>query len=455
MSEKEEQPKQIKEVKRDNKQKNLPEKPKQEKKKERPLYDKYKRDLGISQFVLKKAINSVDDWVLDVENHRNYRMESEFNKERNFKIVEQNEIKNQIERLSNNKENEIQIQYFNSKISEQQDLFNDYNEMNEKVLARIKELKENIPTLEETVKEYTEELKKMNKENLKLMDQISMVEREINYHNNVLENQNLSSNINNSSSNNNKTNISSILDSPRNQSYSLMNNENNYSKSNNINNSSLIGNKNKSRESINLNEIIEENEEIKNQYIQIMQLKKIYKSKKKENKTLLKNIADMNTECFTYKKIFNEGIHEIAKELLKLHEMQLDKVINNKGNNKSNINSIYFELVKSNGNGNDKKNDTLFKLPQINANIITKYKFPINEKRTPETLIFNVIKKMVNESHNLNKAINLKKNKFSWEEFKTFSAYQIFTILNLNKRAIQKLESYIFPNKIVFPSEYN
>jgi hypothetical protein len=65
-----------------------------------------------------------------------------------------------------------------------------------------------------------------------------------------------------------------------------MNNENNYSKSNNVNNSSLIGNKNKSRESINLNEIIEENEEIKNQYIQIMQLKKIYKSKKKENKTL-------------------------------------------------------------------------------------------------------------------------------------------------------------------------
>ena len=55
--------------------------------------------------------------------------------------------------------------------------------------------------------------------------------------------------------------------------------------------------------------------------------------------------------------------------------MQLDKVINNKGNNKSNINSIYFEMVKSNGNGNDKKNDTLFKLPQINANIIKNINF--------------------------------------------------------------------------------
>ena len=440
-----------KEEKKENKEKKNPEEPKEEKKKVRPLYDKYKRDLDLSQFIMKQAINNVDGWVIDVENHRNYKMESEFNKEKDYKLVEQNAIRNQIEELSNNNENEIQIQYFNSKISQQQDLFDNYNDMNEKILERIKELKENIPILESTVKEYTEELKKMNKENLKLMDHISIIEREINYHNLLLENQS-SSNINNSSSINNKADISSImLDSPRNISYSLINNDNNYSKSNIINNSSSIGGKNKSRESVNLKEIMEENEEIKNQYIKIMQLRKIYNNKRKENKTLLKNIADMNTECFTYKKIFNEGIHEIGKELLKLHEMQLDKVINNKGNNKSNINSIYFEMVKSNGNGNDKKNDTLFKLPMINDNIMKKYRFPINEKRTPETLIFNVIKKMVDESHNLNKAINLKKNKFSWEEFRTFSAYQIFTILNLNKRAVQKLESYIFPNKIVYP----
>ena len=440
-----------KEEKKENKEKKNQEEPKEEKKKVRPLYDKYKRDLDLSQFIMKQAINNVDGWVIDVENHRNYKMESEFNKEKDYKLVEQNAIRNQIEELSNNNENEIQIQYFNSKISQQQDLFDNYNDMNEKILERIKELKENIPILESTVKEYTEELKKMNKENLKLMDHISIIEREINYHNLLLENQS-SSNINNSSSINNKADISSImLDSPRNISYSLINNDNNYSKSNIINNSSSIGGKNKSRESVNLKEIMEENEEIKNQYIKIMQLRKIYNNKRKENKTLLKNIADMNTECFTYKKIFNEGIHEIGKELLKLHEMQLDKVINNKGNNKSNINSIYFEMVKSNGNGNDKKNDTLFKLPMINDNIMKKYRFPINEKRTPETLIFNVIKKMVDESHNLNKAINLKKNKFSWEEFRTFSAYQIFTILNLNKRAVQKLESYIFPNKIVYP----
>ena len=442
------------EVKPEVKQKkNKIESPKEEKKKERPLFEKYKKDLDISQFIMKRAIGNVENWVLDIENHRNYKMESEFNKEKDFKMAEQNEIKNQIEELSNNTENEMQIQYFNNKISQQENLYNDYSDLNEKTLLRINELQENIPILENTVKGYNEELRKINKENLKIMDQITILEREINYHNSMLENYNYNtSNINNNLSSN-RTNASNYLDSSRNHNSSAINSENNISGSNILNNNSITGNKNKSKDSINLNEIIEENEEIKNQYIQIMQLKKIYKSKKNENKMLLKNIAEMNTECFTYKKIFNEGIHEIAKELLKLHEMQLDKVINNKGNNKSNVNSIYFEMVKSNGNGNDKKNDTLLKLPIINDNIIKKYKFPVKEKRTPETLIFNVIKKMVDESHNLNKAINLKKNKFSWEEFKTFSAYQIFTILNLNKRAIQKLENYIFPNKVAYPTD--
>ena len=346
----------------------------EEKNKHRSLYDKYRKDLDISQFIVKKAINSVDNWVLDVENHRNYKMESEFNKEKEFKIAEQNSIKNQIEELSNNSENELQIQYFNSKISQQENLYNNYNDKNEEILSIIKNLKDNIPAFESTVNEYKEELKRLNKENLKLMDQISSIEGEINYYNNLYENSNLSNNnININSSN--KSNISSFIDSPRNLNFSS-NNSNSYSK--NIttpnDNSSVIGMKNKSRESINLSEIMEENEEIKNEYIQIEQLKQIYKSKKKENKILLKNIADMNTECFTYKKIFNEGIHEIAKELLKLHEMQLDKVINNKGRNRSNANSIYFEMVKSSGNGNEKKNDTLFRLPMINfSNLIYKY----------------------------------------------------------------------------------
>ena len=441
MSEKEEESKIIEKKIKKSESKEKP-------KKNRPLYNKYKKDLDLSEFIMRKAINNVDNWVLGVENHRNYKMKSDFDNEKEFKLAEQNEIKNQIEELSNDNANEQLIQYFNNKIAEQQELYNNYNEMNEEILSKIKSLKEMIPSLEVKVKEQNEELKILNKENLKLMDQISKLESEINYQNSLIENNYSINNINNI----NENNINNIFDSPRNINYSSLNSENGSGPNeNNI----INNNNNKSFKSININEIIEENEDIRNQYNQILQLKKIYKMKKKENLNLLKNIAEMNTESFTYKKMFNEGMHEIAKELLKLHEMQLDKVINNNGENNSNVNSIYFEMVKSTGNGNDKKNDTHFKLPIINSNIVKKYNFPINEKRTPETLIFNVIKKMVDESHNLNKVINLKKNKFSWEEFKNFSAYQIFTILNLNKNVVRKLENYVFPNKVVFPKDFD
>ena len=412
-------------------------------KKNKPLYKKYKKDLDLSEFIMKKAINNVDNWVIGVENQRNYKMKQDFDKEKEFKLAEQNEIKNQIEELSNDNANEQLIQYFNEKISEQKQLYNDYYQMNENIISKIKMLKEAIPSLEKTVKKQNEDLKILNKENLKLMDQISKIESEINYQSSIIENNNM---LNYNSDNNNKVLDSNNSDSQRNM--------NNYSS--NTENSSNIFNSNKSKvESVNLNEIIEENEDIRNQYNQILQLKRIYKKKKNENLILLKNISEMNTECFSYKKMFNEGIHEIAKELLKLHEMQLDKVINNNGENNSNSNSIYFEMVKRNGNGNDTKNDTLLKLPIINNNIKKKYNFPVIEKRTPETLIFNAIKKMVDESHNLNKVINLKKNNFSWEEFRLFSAYQIYTILNLNKNVVKKLENYVFPNKVVFPTDFD
>ena len=315
-------------------------------KKNKPLYKKYKKDLDLSEFIMKKAINNVDNWVIGVENQRNYKMKQDFDKEKEFKLAEQNEIKNQIEELSNDNANEQLIQYFNEKISEQKQLYNDYYQMNENIISKIKMLKEAIPSLEKTVKKQNEDLKILNKENLKLMDQISKIESEINYQSSIIENNNM---LNYNSDNNNKVLDSNNSDSQRNM--------NNYSS--NTENSSNIFNSNKSKvESVNLNEIIEENEDIRNQYNQILQLKRIYKKKKNENLILLKNISEMNTECFSYKKMFNEGIHEIAKELLKLHEMQLDKVINNNGENNSNSNSIYFEMVKRNGNGNDTKNDT-------------------------------------------------------------------------------------------------
>ena len=236
-----------------------------------------------------------------------------------------------------------------------------------------------------------------------------------------------------------------------NTSLGIMNNSNSINENLFNNNNSIINDK--LPNSINISEIVEENEEIRNQYNKIIKLKKLHKQKKKENEHLMKAITEMNSDCFTFKKIFNEGLHEIAKELLKIHEIQLDKVINNNNkNNSNNGNSLYFEIVKGNINGNQIKNDTTLKLPIINNNIRKKYGYPIEAKSNPSRLVYKVIKNMVDESHNLSKVVNMKKNKFSWDEFKNFSAYQIYTILNLNKDIIKMLESNIFPRKIIFPN---
>ena len=46
----------------------------------------------------------------------------------------------------------------------------------------------------------------------------------------------------------------------------------------------------------------------------------------------------------------------------------------------------------------------------------------------------------------------MKKNKINWDDFKNYSAYQMYTILNMNKEIIKKIEGNIFPRKIIFSS---
>lgn len=92
-------------------------------------------------------------------------------------------------------------------------------------------------------------------------------------------------------------------------------------------------------------------------------------------------------------------------------------------------NSLYFELVKERGGHTDEQ----LRLPIINNNIKQKYNYPILEKSEPTTFIYNVIKNMLDEHHNLNKSLNIRKKRFDWDEFKHFSAYQIYTILSLNR----------------------
>ena len=86
------------------------------------LYESYKRDLGISQFTMKRAINSVGEWIAGVETQRNLQMKNDFDEEREFKLEKQREIQNQIEELSNDNESERMIIYFNEKINQQENL---------------------------------------------------------------------------------------------------------------------------------------------------------------------------------------------------------------------------------------------------------------------------------------------------------------------------------------------
>lgn len=404
------------------------------------LLENYRKDLALSEFSMKNAISNIEDWVKNNENQRNYKMKSEFEREKEYKLEEQAEIKNQIEQLASNNINERLINHFNNKINQQQELYNKYYEMREEINSKIKFLKETIPELEVKVNQKSEKLKQINKENLKLMEQISQMEK----------NQNASTiNINTISNSN--------INNPNN-SMNTVGSDVNINKSLQMSNEKIIPN------SINIKELVEENEQIRAQYKRILMLKKQLILKRKENEHLSRAITEMNSDCFSFKKIFTEGMHEIAKELLKIHEIQLDKVIassnstlNNSGSNLNNSgtinNSLYFEIVKGNINGNESKNDETLKLPIIHNNIMKKYNYPIVEKTNPTSLVYQVIKNMLEESHNLNKVVNMKKNKFSWDEFKKFSAYQIYTILNLNKEVIKKIEAYIFPRKIIIPNE--
>ena len=383
-------------------------------KRAKSLYNASKKNINESEKTIRSAINKIEYWVKNGENQRNFKMKSEFEREKEYKLEEQSEIKNQIEILAKNNINEKLINNFNVKISQQQDLFNKYYELKKDVLKKIDDLKSIIPLLEKKVKTKNEKLKKINKENLKLLEQIKEIE---NF--NTLQNSNL--------------NIS-----------------NNYNNISYYENSQILNDK--IPNSININELIENNNSLKEQYFRILKLRKEYLNKKNANINLVKQITDMNTDSFLFKKIFEEGFYELSKEILKINELQLDKVISY-NNSEINTNSMYFEMIKQK-KYNNKRNDEELKLPIINNNIIKKYNYPLIEKSNPNNLIYRVIKNIVDESHITNKKNNMKKNKFKWDEFRNFSAYQIYTILNMNREIIKKLESQIFPRKIIFNNNF-
>jgi hypothetical protein len=391
------------------------------------LYEKSKKQIEPYQLKMILTIKNIEEMVKNGEKQRNYKMRSEFEREKEYKLEEQSDIKNQIEELSKRNIEEKLINHFNSKINQQEDLYNKYEEMKEEINAKIEILKKAISPLEEQVKEKNAQLKVLNKENLTLMDKINELEND-----NVYNNNNVSTFMNNSQYGNNSSVILNNSQTNNNQSLNILNNSDKF------------------QESIKINEIVKENEDIRNQYNRILELKNLYKKKKKENQNLIKSIYKMNNDCFLFKKIFNEGMHEIGKELLKIHELKLDKIIS--GTNSKNSNSLYSQIDKDRMGGIDQRSDDSLKLPLINKNIKQKYNYPIVEKSNPNTLIYNVIKNILDENHKSSKITNIKKHKINWDDFKNFSAYQMYTILNMNKDIIKKIEGNLFPRKIIFSS---
>ena len=167
------------------------------------LYEQSKKQLEPYQSKMIYTIKNIEEMVKNGEKQRNYKMKSEFEREKEYKLEEQSDIKNKIEELSKNNINEKLINHFNLKINQQENLYNKYDEMIEEINNKIKILQKALPPLEQKVNQKNKKLKLLNKENLTLMDKINDFENENNFNSN--NNNNVSTNMNNSQYGNNSS----------------------------------------------------------------------------------------------------------------------------------------------------------------------------------------------------------------------------------------------------------
>ena len=129
-------------------------------------------------------------------------------------------------------------------------------------------------------------------------------------------------------------------------------------------------------------------------------------------------------------------MHEISKELFKIHEIQLDKIITSKS---ADTNShLYLMLYKEHAAKNLRvpyADEEELILPKINHNIKKKYNFPAVEKSEPSSFIYKAINHMIEQNNmsDVKRKLSFRDKKIEWQEFKDLSAYQIHTMLTLNK----------------------
>ena len=85
-----------------------------------------------------------------------------------------------------------------------------------------------------------------------------------------------------------------------------------------------------------------------------------------------------------------------------------------------------------------------FKKPLLHANIKQKYKLDFNSLNCgSNSNIYEVIKEMLEEHSSLNKNAGIKSTKFEWREFSSFTAYQVYTLLQMNKDIDRGLQAML------------
>ena len=207
--------------------------------------------------------------------------------------------------------------------------------MNSEIVSKVKKIKESLPEVEVKLKNKKDKLKEsklylniiktipipylVNHENLRLLERINQLEMEKKERSDgslLIRANNSESIIDKTMKDEMSGNTIDRMDISRiAANRSLINRK----KNQNVNN-----------QSINITEMIEDNELLKEKFENLKTLKDKLKLSKKENKFMSNKIAQMNTLFFNLTKIFTEGVHEISKELLKIHEIQLDKIVQSK-----------------------------------------------------------------------------------------------------------------------------
>lgn len=417
------------------------------------LFSKEINNVSISYYEIGRVLRKLNDIVNEKEKHRNYKLISDFEKERSNLENEQAKIRLQIEGISHMNSNEKFINKLKDEKNRQQELFNKYYKMNSEVVTKINKLNEITPAIEEKLKQKTSKLKAINHENLMLMEEIQKLrDRKLEEYN---ASKDVSSPLNKSSDNRWKYTKDNENASHAYQNSSVINMNESLNMNKSILNNSILkyseyGNESKepNKSILNITEVVEENNHLKDKYMLLKSKKSNFVSMTKENKILSNEISQINCQIFLLGKLFGEGMHEIGVELRKVQELQLDKVVKSKCYG----NSLYFELVRDmlppNVSGSCFPIARDFKLPIINDKIQKKYSYPLIEKSEPKTFIYNVIKNMIDEHQELNRNLNVRKRKFDWNEFLNFSPYQLFTLLTLNKDAIKELEKRVFPKTV-------